>query len=183
MNAIKSLCSAQTYLSPTEVKDCLELIKTSPGPQINKDGSNIRGVLLLIDCQFFSLDRRLRSSTVTRRETGLVDSLCNTTLFDFVSSPSDDSSSGNKRDRPSSGGSSKLTFSSKYPCRSFLSIDRYCPSRVEHFSQVLLNYFKQLHGEQRFSEMIFRMSLRGISKITIEEILYKDFNLFEQEIK
>jgi hypothetical protein len=51
---------------------------------------------------------------ITRRETGLVDSLCNTTLFDFSSS--DDSSNGNKRERPNSAASSsssKLTFSSK----------------------------------------------------------------------
>jgi len=65
----------------------------------------------------FLLDRRLRSSSktaITRRETGLVDSLCSTTLFDFSSS--DDSSNGNKRERPNSAGSSsssKLTFSSK----------------------------------------------------------------------
>jgi hypothetical protein len=63
----------------------------------------------------FFKDRRLRSSSktvITRRETGLVDSLCNTTLFDFSSS--DDSSNGNKRERPHSAGSSssKLTFSS-----------------------------------------------------------------------
>ncbi len=48
---------------------------------------------------------------VTRRETGLVDSLCNAVLFDFSSA--DDSTNGNKRDRPhSAGSSSKLTFSS-----------------------------------------------------------------------
>jgi hypothetical protein len=62
----------------------------------------------------FLLDRRLRSSSktaITRRETGLVDSLCTTALFDFSSS--DDSSNGNKRERPNSAGSSKLTFPSK----------------------------------------------------------------------
>ncbi len=61
------------------------------------------------------LDRRLRSSSktmITRRETGLVDSLCNAVLFDFSSS--EDLSNGNKRERPQSAGSaSKLTFPSK----------------------------------------------------------------------
>lgn len=56
-------------------------------------------------------------------------------------------------------------------------------SFLEHFSQVLLNYFKQLHGEQIFSEMIFRMSVKGILKITIEDILQKDLKFAEQEIK
>ncbi|CAF3924996.1 unnamed protein product, partial [Rotaria sp. Silwood1] len=81
------------------VKDYLELVKKSDGPQINKD------------------DRRLRASSktmITRRETGLVDSLCNAVLFDL--STSDDSSNGNKRERPQSAGSSssssKLTFPS-----------------------------------------------------------------------
>jgi hypothetical protein len=71
--------------------------------------------LILMNYSSFFKDRRLRSSSktvITRRETGLVDSLCNTTLFDFSSS--DDSSNGNKRERPHSAGSSssKLTFSS-----------------------------------------------------------------------
>ncbi|CAF4263310.1 unnamed protein product [Rotaria sp. Silwood2] len=97
LNAIKSLCYSQTFLSSSELKDYLELIKKADGPQINKD------------------DRRLRSSskaTIARRETGLVDSLCNAVLFDL--STSDDSSHGNKRERPqSAGSSSKLTFPSK----------------------------------------------------------------------
>lgn len=110
MNAIKSLCYTQAHLSSSEVKDALELIKNSPGPQINKDGLKYSS----FSSELFNrvvLDRRLRSSTVTRRETGLVESLCNTTLFDFSSTP-DDSSNGNKRDRPNSGGSAKLTFPS-----------------------------------------------------------------------
>jgi hypothetical protein len=67
--------------------------------------------------KYFISDRRLRSSSktvITRRETGLVDSLCNAVLFDFSSS--DDSANGNKRERPhSAGSSSKLTFPSKLP--------------------------------------------------------------------
>lgn len=47
-----------------------------------------------------------------RRETGLVDSLCNTILFDFSSS--EDVSNGNKREKlQSTSSGSKLTFPSK----------------------------------------------------------------------
>ncbi|CAF1360683.1 unnamed protein product [Rotaria sordida] len=139
LNPIKSLCYSQTFLSSSELKDYLELIKKSDGPQINKD------------------DRRLRSSSktmITRRETGLVDSLCNAVLFDLPTS--DDSSNGNKRDRPqSAGSSSKLTF-------------------PKHMSQVLLNEFKQLHGEQYFSEILFHMPLIIDSKININHILHNN---------
>ena len=106
MNAIKSLCYSQTFLSSTEVKDCLETVKKSEGPQINKDGSFNA---LLANRNSFVLDRRLRSSSrtaITRRETGLVDSLCTTALFDF-------STSDDKRERPNSAGTTKLTFPSK----------------------------------------------------------------------
>ncbi|CAM4878013.1 unnamed protein product [Rotaria socialis] len=137
LNTIKSLCYSQTYLSATELKDYLELIKKFDGPQINKD------------------DRRLRSSSktlITRRETGLVDSLCNSVLFDL--STSDDSSSGNKRERPqSTGSSSKLTF-------------------PKHMSQLLLNEFKQLRGEQYFGEILFHIPLLAGSKVNVNNILH-----------
>ncbi|CAF3628387.1 unnamed protein product [Adineta steineri] len=144
LNAIKSLCYCQTFLSSSELKDSFEVIKNFDGPQINKE------------------DRRLRSSSktlITRRETGLVDSLCNTGLFDFSSS--EDISNGNKRDRPHSAGSTtKLTFS-------------------KHMSQVLLTYFKQLHGEQSFSEIFFHMPLLNDTNIHINDILHKDINIIE----
>ncbi|CAF3538830.1 unnamed protein product [Rotaria sp. Silwood1] len=142
LNAIKSLCYSQTFLSSSEVKDYLELVKKSDGPQINKD------------------DRRLRASSktmITRRETGLVDSLCNAVLFDL--STSDDSSNGNKRERPQSAGSSSSSSKLTFP---------------KHMSQILLNDFKQLHGEQYFSEILFHMSIMTDSKININNILHND---------
>ncbi|UJR08441.1 hypothetical protein I4U23_012711 [Adineta vaga] len=144
LNAIKSLCYSQTCLSSSEVKECLELMKKTDAPQVNKD------------------DRRLRSSsktTITRRETGLVDSLCNAALFDFSSS--EDLSNGNKRERPNSTGTTtKQTF-------------------PKHLSQLLLTCFKQLHGEQSFSEILFRMPLLTDVKLQLNDILQKDTQIFD----
>ncbi len=50
-------------------------------------------------------------------------------------------------------------------------------------SQVLLNYFKQLHGEQSFSEILFRMPLIVDSKININDILQSDMIIFDNDIK
>lgn len=182
LNAIKSLCYSQTLLSSTELKDCLELIKKSDGPQIDKDG-NYQEVGRMRRIIYLSLDRRLRSSSkisITRRETGLVDTLCNTALFDFSST--DDSSNGSKRERPQSASStSKLTFSSMFIF--FYILNNIFDIILEHMSQVLLNYFKQLHGEQSFSEIIFRMPLIIDSKIQLNDIFQKDIPIFDNNLK
>jgi len=50
-------------------------------------------------------------------------------------------------------------------------------------SQLLLTYFKQLHGEQSFSEIIFRLPLIIDSKININDILQKDILIFDNDLK
>ena len=46
-------------------------------------------------------------------------------------------------------------------------------------SQLLLTYFKQLHGEQSFSDIFFRMPLLIDSKIQLNDIFQKDINMSE----
>jgi len=101
---------------------------------------------------------------------GLVDTLCNTTLFDFSSADE------NKRERPT-----KLTFPSS-KTQSFIFEDLSFLF-VEHFSQILLSYFKQIHGEQYFTEIIFQILSIKNSKptTTLDDILQKDIIQFEQE--
>ena len=41
-------------------------------------------------------------------------------------------------------------------------------------SQLLLTYFKQLHGEQSFSDIFFRMPLLTDAKLNLNDILQKD---------
>lgn len=43
---------------------------------------------------------------------------------------------------------------------------------LEHMSQLLLNDFKQLHGEQYFTEILFHMPLLTDSKINLRNILH-----------
>lgn len=50
-------------------------------------------------------------------------------------------------------------------------------------SQLLLNYFKQLHGEQSFSEIVFRMPLITDSKININDIFQKDIQISDNNLK
>lgn len=50
-------------------------------------------------------------------------------------------------------------------------------------SQLLLTYFKQLHGEQSFSEIFFRMPLITDSKINLNDILQKDFIISDHDMK
>ena len=45
---------------------------------------------------------------------------------------------------------------------------------LEYMSQILLNDFKQLHGENYFNEMLFQMPLLTHAKINISDILQKD---------
>ncbi len=55
---------------------------------------------------------------------------------------------------------------------------------LEHMSQLLLTYFKQLHGEQSFSEIFFLMPLLTDSKINLNDILQKDIiNIFDNDIQ
>lgn len=46
-------------------------------------------------------------------------------------------------------------------------------------SQLLLTYFKQLHGEQSFGDIFFRMPLLTDSKIHLNDILQNDINISE----
>ena len=98
-------------------------------------------------------DRRVR---VQRRETNLMDSLYNPTLLDFA--PVAGSSAG-KVTFPS-----EITLTLRQPQLS-LSLD------LEHLSQVLLSYFKQLHGEQPFSEVLFRLPLFTEASLSIKDLL------------
>ena len=50
---------------------------------------------------------------------------------------------------------------------------------LEHMSQLLLTYFKQLHGQQSFSEILFRIPLLNDGKLHLHDILQKDTNVFE----
>jgi hypothetical protein len=48
-------------------------------------------------------------------------------------------------------------------------------------SQLLSTYFKQLHGEQSFSDIFFRMPLLTDSKINLNDILQKDIVISDND--
>ena len=66
--------------------------------------------------EYLYSDRRLRSSSktsATRREIGLVDSLCNAAYLFDLSTSNDVSNEGKREKSQTIGSSSKLTFASK----------------------------------------------------------------------